>query len=552
VRSVIAAAWVAFRRVNAIGQLSQKLFTVRTLAETGMLRPTRPDKALRLANALRRWGPTPAAGYTMSAIRHPDETAIIDELGTLTFGEVHRRTNALAHALSDAGIGEGDGVAMMIRNHRGFVDATVACSKLGAHSLYLNTAFAGPQITEVVKREKPVALIYDAEFEAITHDAGERRKRFIAWHDGAEKPKDPLLEDLIEAGDPDDVVPPENKGRVVILTSGTTGSPKGAQRKQPESLDPAAALFSKIPLRARENTMIAAPMFHSWGFVHFTLGMGLGSTIVLRRKFDPEDTLSATAQHECTTLVVVPVMLSRILELPAETIDMYDLSALRVIAASGSALPGELAVKVMDRFGDVLYNLYGSTEVAWATIATPEDLRAAPGTAGRPPRGTIVKLLDEEGNEVGEGETGRIFVGNEMAFEGYTGGGNKQNVGGLLSSGDVGHFDPDGRLFIDGRDDEMIVSGGENVFPREIEDLLADHDAVDEVAVIGVDDEQFGQRLKAFVVRTSGATAGEDELKDYVKANLARYKVPREISFLDELPRNATGKVVKRDLAEHE
>jgi acyl-CoA synthetase (AMP-forming)/AMP-acid ligase II len=536
--------------VNLLSQVTQKLFTARTLAQAGILRPTRPDKALRIANALRRWGPTPAAGYTAATIRDPGATAIVDELGTLTFDEVHRRTNALAHALADAGVKEGDGVAIMCRNHRGFVDATVACSKLGAHALYLNTAFAGPQITDVVRREKPIALIYDDEFEGLTHDAGERRKRFIAWHEAGEKPKDPVLEDLIEAGDPDDVVPPAEKGRVVILTSGTTGTPKGAQRKQPESLDPAAALFSKIPLKAGERTMIAAPMFHSWGFAHFTLGMGLGSTLVLRRRFDPEDTLSATAQHECTALVVVPVMLQRILELAPETIDKYDLSALRVIAASGSALPGELAVKVMDRFGDVLYNLYGSTEVAWATIATPEDLRAAPGTAGRPPRGTIVKLVDEEGDEVRQGETGRIFVGNEMAFDGYTGGGGKQSLGGLLSSGDVGHFDSGGRLFIDGRDDEMIVSGGENVFPREVEDLLADHDAVDEVAVIGVADEQFGQRLKAFVVVTRGARVDPDELKDHVKANLARYKVPREIEFLDELPRNATGKVLKRELAE--
>jgi fatty-acyl-CoA synthase len=164
----------------------------------------------------------------------------------------------------------------------------------------------------------------------------------------------------------------------------------------------------------------------------------------------------------------------------------------------------------------------------------------------------VVKLLDEDGNEVPAGETGRIFVGNEMAFEGYTGGGNKENLGGLLSSGDVGHFDPGGRLFIDGRDDEMIVSGGENVFPREVEDLLHEHEAVDEVAVIGVEDEQFGQRLKAFVVVTQGAKVDPDELKDLVKANLARYKVPRDIEFLDELPRNATGKVLKRELAERE
>jgi acyl-CoA synthetase (AMP-forming)/AMP-acid ligase II len=536
--------------VNLPDQVSQKLFTARTLAQTRILRPTRPDKLARLAQALRRWGPTPAAGYAMSAIRDPDGLAIIDERGTLTFTDVHRRTNALAHGLSDRGVKEGDGVAIMCRNHRGFVEATVACSKLGADALYLNTGFAGPQITDIVRREKPVALIYDDEFEGLTHDAGLRRKRFIAWHDGSGRPKDPLIEDLIAEGGRDDVVPPADKGRIIILTSGTTGSPKGAQRRQPESLDPVAALLSTIPLRAQQPTMIAVPMFHSWGFVNFTLGMGVGSTLVLRRRFDPEDTLRATAEHRCTALIVVPVMLQRILELPAETLDRYELSALRFIAVSGSALPGDLARRTMDRFGDLLYNLYGSTEVAWATIATPRDLRAAPGTAGRPPHGTVLKLLDERGREVGPGETGRIFVGNEVAFEGYTGGGGKEVVAGLLSSGDVGHLDAEGRLFVDGRDDEMIVSGGENVFPREVEDLLAHHEAVDEVAVIGVEDEAFGQRLKAFVILAPGAEPDAAALQDHVKANLARYKVPREIEFLDELPRNATGKVLKRELAE--
>src|SRR5437764_7352390 len=312
---------------GVLGQVVNKLWTVKVLTDTGIIRPTRPDKLLRIGLALQRWGPTPAAGYAAAAILYPDETAIVDELGTLTFSEVHVRTNALAHALSDAGILEGDGVAIMCRNHRGFIDATVACSKLGANALYLNTAFAGPQITDVVDREKPVAVVYDAEFEELVHDAGVRRKRFIGWHEGSEKPKDLLLEDLIEQGDPSDVVPPSEKGRVVILTSGTTGTPKGASRKQPESLDPAAALFSKIPLRARETTMIAAPMFHSWGFAHFTLGMGLSSTLVIRRKFDPEATLSLTAQHEATALAVVPVMLQRILELGEETIARYDLSS---------------------------------------------------------------------------------------------------------------------------------------------------------------------------------------------------------------------------------
>ncbi len=536
--------------MNFIDQLGAQLYTVKALAETGVIRPVRPDRLVGMGLAFAKWGPTPAAGYRVAALRHPDRIAIIDELGTLTFGEIDKRTNALAHALRDAGVGEGDGVAIMCRNHRGFIDATVALSKLGANALFLNTMFAGPQITEVCDREKPVLIVYDEEFAELCAGALEERKGFVAWSDGENPHGHHLLEELVASGNDSALTPPQEKGRVVILTSGTTGTPKGASRKQPDSLAPAAALFSKIPLRARQNTHIAAPLFHSWGFAHFTLGLALGSTLVLRRRWTPEGMLNAVAEHECTTLAVVPVMLQRTLDQPDEVIDRYDVSCLRVIAASGSALPGELALRVMDHFGDVLYNLYGSTEVAWATIATPKDMRSAPGTSGKPPFGTVVRLYDPEGKRVAKGETGRIFVGNEMAFEGYTGGGGKELIDGLLSTGDVGHFDEAGRLFVDGRDDEMIVSGGENVFPREVEDLLADHAAVEEAAVLGVDDEEFGQRLKAFVVVRGGKSADEDELRGYVKSNLAGYKVPREVVFLDELPRNATGKVLKRELAE--
>jgi acyl-CoA synthetase (AMP-forming)/AMP-acid ligase II/uncharacterized membrane protein len=529
------------------GSLTYNLGSVAILAERGIIRPVRPDKALHILTTLARWGRSPAAGYISQAVRNPDRPSVIDELGALTFAEVNTRTNALAHSLSDAGIVEGDRVAVMCRNHRGFIEATVALSKLGADSLYLNTAFAGPQITEVVGREKPKAIIYDEEFSELLSDSGKRRKRFIAWHD-SEDPAEATLDQLIEQGDPANPVPAKREGRAVILTSGTTGTPKGASRGNPESIDPAVALLSKIPLNSNQTTHIAAPMFHSWGFAHFSMGLILGSTYVLRRKFDPEQCLAAVAQHRCDSLVVVPVMMSRILELPEETRRKYDVSCLKAVCASGSALPGDLAIRWMDEFGDNLYNLYGSTEVAWATIATPEDMRAAPGTAGRPPRGTIVKLYDENGVEVPPGQTGRIFVGNEMLFEGYTGGGGKDVIDGLMATGDVGRFDDGGRLFVEGRDDEMIVSGGENVFPKEIEDLLSRHQAVSEAAAIGVDDEQFGQRLKAFVVLENGKKASEEDLKGYVKKNLARFKVPREIEFLDELPRNATGKVVKRQL----
>jgi acyl-CoA synthetase (AMP-forming)/AMP-acid ligase II len=531
--------------------LGDAAFDLKVFADVGMVRPIRPDKLARIVERYVRWGASPALGSAANALSEPDSTAIIDEAGTLTWERTHRRSNALARSLRDEGVGPGDGVAIMCRNHRYFIEATMACSKLGAVALYLNTAFAGPQLADVMEREGPAALIYDQEFTDLLSGVKSGLRRFVAWEerDGTDET---TLEELISNSHGEDLDPPPEPGRYIILTSGTTGTPKGAQRSQPEGLSALAALLSKIPRRSHETVMIAAPLFHSWGFLHFMLSLPTAATMVLRPKFDPEETLRLTAEHRARVLAVVPVMMSRMLALPDEVKRRYDLSALEVTAASGSALPGELATNWMDEFGDNLYNLYGSTEVSWASIATPEDMRAAPGTAGRPPRGTVIRIVDEQGDDVEPGDTGRIFVGNQLAFEGYTGGGDKEHLGELLSSGDVGHFDDDGRLFVDGRDDEMIVSGGENVFPREVEDLLAHHESVSEAAAIGVDDEQFGQRLKAFVVKEEGAEVSEEDLKGHVKANLAGYKVPREIVFVEELPRNATGKVLKRELAERQ
>jgi fatty-acyl-CoA synthase len=528
--------------------VSDLLFEGRVLRRAGIVGPMRPDKALRVGSTFLRWGASPATGVAVAAIETPHEIAILDELGSLTWQRLHRRSNALAHAFQEIGIGPGDGIGVMARNHRGFLETTLAAAKLGASALYLNTMFAGPQLVEVMKREGPKALVYDEEFEDLLAGVEPSVRRIVAWHDGAPPPAATTVEQLIADGDDSDLAPPVDKPRFVILTSGTTGTPKGAQRTSPDGLMTLASLLDMIPYRSHSTMMIAAPLFHSWGFLHFVVSLPTNSTMVLRRRFDPEETLRAIERTRADVLAVVPVMIQRILGLPDEVLGRYKLSTLKIAALSGSALPGELATLWMDRFGDNIYNLYGSTEVSFATIATPTDLRAAPGTAGRPPRGTTVRLLDEAGKEVPNGEVGRIFVGNDMKMEGYTGGGNKEAIDGLLSSGDVGHFDPDGRLFVDGRDDEMIVSGGENVFPREIEDLLADLDGIAEVAVIGVDDEKFGQRLKAFVVLDQGASLSEADLGAHVKANLASYKTPREVEFLDELPRNATGKVLKREL----
>ena len=530
--------------------LAGKLQTVVTLARAGIVRPQRPDRLLGAGVALVRWGATPAAGYKAAAARYPNDLGVIDELGTLTFAQLHARSNALAHALAHAGVRSGDAVAIMCRNHRGWIDAYVATNKLGANALFLNTAFSGPQLADVAAREDPAAVIYDEEFGTVLEAAGKGRRRYVAWHEHAGERADATLEELIAGGDTSDLAPPPEQGRAVILTSGTTGAPKGARRRQPQTLDPVAALLERIPLRSRGRAMIAAPLFHAWGFTHFTLAMALSTTVVLARRFEPEATLALTQRHACTSLIVVPVMLQRILELDDAVLDRYELPALRAVPVSGSALQGPVSERWMDRFGENLYNLYGSTETAWATIATPADLRAAPGTAGRPPRGTTVRLIDEAGEEVPRGATGRIFIGNDLAFEGYTGGGGKDVVEGLLSSGDVGHFDAEGRLFVDGRDDDMIVSGGENVFPGEVEDLLAGHPAIAEAAVFGVADEQFGQRLAAVVVTRQGHELSADDVRRHVKANLAAYKVPRDVQFRAELPRTSTGKVLKRELRE--
>jgi len=502
----------------------------------------------RLLLAFERLGMLGGA-IAAGAIRHGDRIALIDELGELSYRELDQRSNALANAWRGQGLEPGEGVAILARNHRGFLDAVFAAAKCGARIVLLNTSFAGPQIREVAGREGTDLLVYDDEYSELLEGIDPPRGRWCAWTDEGDEAREDTLEALINGASTD--TPPKAgvPARITILTSGTTGTPKGAPRSEPRSLALIGGLLSKVPFRAREVTELCVPMFHALGFMQAIVGVALGSTLVVRRRFDPEETLESLQRHRASAMVVVPVMLRRIVDFEAESGERHrKFDQLRIIFVSGSALGADLARRAMETFGPVVYNLYGSTEIAYATIATPEDLQADPATVGKVVRGSVVKLLDEHGNELPAGQTGRIFVGNLSQFEGYTGGGNKEAVGGLMSSGDVGHFDEEGRLFIDGRDDEMIVSGGENVFPAEVEELLAGHEAIEEAAAIGVEDDKFGQRLKAFVVLRSGAEMSEDEVKDYVRDNLARYKVPREVVFVDELPRNQTGKVLKREL----
>jgi len=533
------------------GRVGKAAASLRALASSGLIRPTGPRRLLDAGGALRHWGVNYAGGFAAAAARFPDRTCVIDPTTSLTWSEVDTQSNALANALAARGIAAGDVVGVLCRNHAAFVVTSAALAKLGTHVLLANTGFAGPQLNEVLQREDAVLLVCDHEFAHLVTNPDGTTSLDVITTDGpgvdASVPSPhPSIHDLIAGGDHRRPAAPGRSGRMVILTSGTTGTPKGASRPQSTGVDTAAAMLERIPYRSGDTVVLPAPLFHAWGFANLGMALLLAPTIVLRPRFDPEQTLADIAAHRARTLVAVPVMLQRMCELPDDVINAYDSSSLEVVVLSGSALPGALATRWMDRFGDNLYNLYGSTEVGWATIATPEDLRADPSTAGRPPINARIRIVDDEGADVPTGTSGRIFVGSPLLFDGYTNGGSKEMLDGFMSTGDTGRLDEAGRLRVEGRSDDMIVSGGENVYPREVEELIERMPGVNEAVVVGVPDEEFGQRLVAHVVPADDGTAPTAEgVRAHVMSNLARYKVPRDVLFIDELPRNATGKVLR-------
>ncbi len=534
--------------MDLLSRLSSVGDAVVTLAKAGFLTPMRPDRTVAMVAAARAEGLSIATGFATAAARRPDSPGLIDELGTLTWRELDQRAHALAAALQQLPGGAPEVVGIMARNHRGFVESLIAATRIGADVLLLNTSFAGPALAEVVEREHADVVIYDEEFTASVDRAVADRPqaaRILAWTD--EPTEAPTVEKLIEAHTGQKAAKTERKSRLILLTSGTTGTPKGAKHSGGGASN-LVAILSRTPWRLGETTVVVAPMFHAWGFSQLVFASAMACTVVTRRKFDPAATLALVDKYRATGLCVVPVMFDRIMDLPDEVRRRYSGRSLRFAACSGSRMRPDVVTRFMDEFGDVIYNNYNATEAGMIATATPADLRAAPDTAGKPAVGTEIRIFDDEFNPVPTGEVGRIFVKNSTQFDGYTSGNTKDFHDGFMSSGDIGRLDEAGRLFVVGRDDEMIVSGGENVYPIEVEKTLAAHADVAEATVLGVDDEQYGQRLVAFVVLTDGSTTNPDDLKAHVRENLANYKVPREITILNELPRGSTGKILRNDL----
>jgi fatty-acyl-CoA synthase len=518
------------------GRLAAKTRSSVTLLRANTVFPERPDRLARATLAVLAHGRGLAGAVAASAARYPHATAIKAAGQEVTYQQLWLGSGSLAHGLLASGVTAQSRIGVLCRNSPLFCFVLIAAARLGVDVVLLNTGLGRGQLLDTIRAESVDLVLHDDEFTTALSGLPTL---------GAAR-----LSEIIGAGLGDRLPAPPRESRLVVLTSGTTGRPKGASRPSGgAAADGVAALLGRIPLRARDTVVIAAPFFHAWGLAMLTIGLGLTATIVTSPTFDAADALTLVDSNRAAVLVVVPTMLQRVCALPPQVLAAADPDSLRVIASSGSALPARLVTEVLDRFGPVLYNVYGSTEVATATVATPADLLAAPTTAGRPAPGVRVAILGADGAPVDRAVTGRIFVGNAARFDGYTGGGGKESVRGMLSSGDLGHFDTSGRLFIDGREDDMIVSGGENVYPREIEELLNGHDAIAEAVVVGTDDETFGQALKAVIVlRDPDAPVDVEQLKQYVATRLARYKVPRAFQIVEDLPRTATGKVIRREL----
>ena len=534
---------------------------LRALWQSGFFRHQHPTTFAGLVPQLIRRGAHPGICYYMHAHNMPDKTAVIDHRGRLSFRQLNERANRLAAALIERGIGPGDYVAFMLDNTREFLETLGACGKIGAHAVPVNTKFRVPEISVVLRNVRTGLILYDVKYGHLIAEAAQGldglvQRPFIATGVGDIHDEASAYEETLAGSSPDEIpiMGTHGGGRVIIHTSGTTGKPKGAERNMSRAgLSSLAELLCMVPLRVDDVFAVATPMFHALGFGFTTIAFSLGSTLCLMDSFSPKRFLEMVEHEGVTATALVPIMLRRVMELPAEDLDSHEVSSLRLILSSGSYLPDPIRKKASNYFGPVMYNLYGATEIGWATIARPEDYDRYPGTIGRAAPGVDVRILDDRHREVTPGTNGDIFVKNRVMFEGYAG--RKQDDDraweGYYSVGDIGWRNKEGYLFVSSRKDDMIVSGGENVYPIEVEKTLDEYPDLVESAVVGHEDPEWGQVLWAFVVKKPDAAVTPDQLKAFLKERLANYKVPKEFFFLDTMPRNAIGKVLKTELKKY-
>lgn len=471
-----------------------------------------------------------------------------------SFSEMNERIDRIAAALAERGVRPGDRVALMLKNRPEFVLLQIAAGKLGCGAVSCSFRSTPSELEYVVAHSGARALFFDVDVVETVRGAEPLLAQIGAdrcFSVGGVAAPFPTLEALVASAKG----PPPATGdepAVVMYTSGTTGKPKGAVRQFARGATSAALAFiGETPMQVGEVHLAVCPLYHATAFGFITMSYLVGSTVIVLREFRPESFLEAIERYRVTTTAVVPTMLHRIVELGEEKIRRYDTSSLKAIFTGGAAISIPLANEVLRIFGDKLFNFYGATETGVVTLAKPADLRAAPGTIGRAIPGAEVRLYDESGRISGPGEVGELYARSGQLFSGYhadDAGTRDAMRDGFFSVGDLARKDERGYFFLEGRKRDMVISGGVNVYPAEVEGVLHDHPAVAEVAIVGVPDEAWGERVRAFVVLKPGARAEAKELEAFARARLSGAKVPREFVFLPSLPRNPTGKVLKREL----
>lgn len=441
-------------------------------------------------------------------------------------------------------------VGIMARNGRHFVIPFTAKSYAGGAVFLLNIGSSPEQLVGCVEENGINVLFVDAEFaDRIPSHHPAMDGVSVVWGYGGEG-EGSVDKLLVSAADLPELPLFPTQGDIVIMSSGTTGVPKGILRTEPKVPFVLTGLLSAVPWYANQTVLQSASMFHTWGWATLVVGLGSRSTIVTQREFDPAKTMQQIQDFRVDGLISSPIFYKQMLDLPDN--EQWETSTLKWIASSGNALTPDIVSRVHERFGPILANVYGSTELSLATVATAEDVVAHPTAAGRVVPGSIVKLFDDAGNEVPQGHPGRIFLNNETALKGYS---NPDTplvmIDGLIEMGDRGYFDEQGRLHVFGRNDDMIIIGGENVHPQSVTETLESMPGVADIYAGGVDDEDTFKRIAVWVVRSDddhGRALTADAVRDWVRDKLAHHSIPRDVNFVDSLPRNPTGKVMARFL----
>ncbi len=554
------------RLASLRSRLDRALFFASVLRASKVVQPIRPASLVQFVRGARQTKPGPHLAVMFHAAAHPDKEAIVEygEHGVrrFTWGELDATINRLAHALVARGVRGGSRIALMLPNGSEYLIAQQALAQLGATAVQIGYRLKAGEIAYILDNAQPTATIVHHAYVAAMLEAREQARGKggpMIVVGGAVTAGSTELEEwdrALAAAPPD--MPPRvtggDGGGVIVYTSGTTGKPKGANRAwRKTGFESVADMILQVGMRADDRHLVTCPLYHSAAPAFVAIMMSLGATIVLQNHFDPEAALDIIQKERVTCSLMVPTMLIRMTNLPAETLAKYDTSSLRWVMSAAAPLTTDAARRFMQQFGPVLWNFYGATETGLVTLAGPHDHVSRPGTIGKRLRGNDIRLLDDAGKDVGAGEVGELYARNSTMISGYHGNDEATRSSqrdGFFSVGDVGRIDADGYYYLESRKTDMVISGGVNIYPREIEDHLSTHPAILEAAVIGVPDPEWGETLRAFIVLRNEQQLSETDVINFCREHLADYKRPRKVTFLAEMPRNPTGKILKRELRE--